>query len=68
MITSHMCNVEDSHTSSIGPNTKTVKQSSRTISDTERSFDVIGQDIQLEDPILHSGRSGRALRLLTRFR
>ena len=68
MITSHMCNAEDSHTSSIGPNTKTVKQSSRTISDTERSFDVIGQDKQLEDPILHSGRSGRAIRLPTRFR
>lgn len=58
----------NSRASSMEPNTRMIKQSGRTISDTERSFEVVREDMQSEDPISHSGRSGREIRLPTRFR
>jgi DDE superfamily endonuclease len=65
---SRMRNVGNSRASSIGPNTRTVQQSTRTISNIERSFDAVFEDVQSEDPISRSERSGRAIRLPTRFR
>ena len=50
------------------PNTRIVKQSTRIILDTETISEVVYQDVQSEELILHSERSGRALRLPTRFR
>ena len=61
-------NAGDSRDSSVIPNTRMVKQSTRTILDTERSSEVIHQDTQSEELISHSERSRRAVRLLTRFR
>ena len=61
-------NASNSHDSSIRPNTRIVKQSTRTILDTETISKVVHQDTQSEEVILHSERSGRAVRLLTRFR
>jgi hypothetical protein len=50
------------------PNTRIAKQSTGTILDTERISEVVYQDTQSEELILHSERSGRAVRLPTRFR
>jgi hypothetical protein len=58
----------DSHTTSMGLNTGVVQQSSRTISNTERGSAAIDQGIQSEELVSHFGRSGRAIRLPTRFR
>jgi hypothetical protein len=61
-------NTSNSHDSSMEPNTRMVKQSTRIILDTERISEVVHQDTQSEELILHSERSGRAVRLPTRFR
>jgi hypothetical protein len=61
-------NASNSHDSSMEPNTRIVKQSTRTILNTETISEDVHQDAQSEELILHSERSGRAVRLPTRFR
>ena len=61
-------NAGNSHDSSMEPNTGVTKQSTRTTSDTERGSEGVGREFQLEELISHSERSGRAVRLPTRFR
>ena len=65
---SYVGNVSNSHDSSMEPNTRIVKQPARAILDTETISEVVHQDAQSEELILHSERSGRAVRLPTRFR
>jgi hypothetical protein len=61
-------NADNSRDSSIRPHTRIVQQLPRTISDTERGVDAEQKDMQLKDLISYSERSGRAVRLPTRFR
>jgi hypothetical protein len=61
-------NADNSRDSSIRPHTGIVQQLPRTISDTERGVNAEQKDMQLKDLISYSERSGRAVRLPTRFR
>jgi hypothetical protein len=56
------------HASSTVSSIKVLKQSTYTISNAEIATNVVNQDVQLESLISQFGRSGRAIRLLTRFR
>ena len=60
--------VASSRASSVKSNTRIVQRPARTVSDRERSSSTEGKDVLSEDPISHSERSGRAIRLPTRFR
>jgi hypothetical protein len=61
-------NADNSRDSSMRPHIRIVQQLPRTISDTERGVDAEQKDMQLKDLISYLERSGRAVRLLTRFR
>jgi ABC-type uncharacterized transport system involved in gliding motility auxiliary subunit len=58
----------NSHASSTVLSTRVLKQSTCTISNAEIATNVVNQDVQLESLISQFRRSGRAIRLLTRFR
>jgi hypothetical protein len=58
----------NSRGSSIGPSTRVLKQSIRTIANAKTAANVVNQGVQIEHPISQFGRSGRAVRLPTRFR
>jgi hypothetical protein len=68
MNASRMQNAGNSHASSIKSNTRTVQQSTRTISADKESSNVVRREMRLGGPISYLERSGRAIRLLTRFR
>ena len=61
-------NTSDSRASSIGPSTRVPKKSTRTISNAEIPTNVVNHGVQSEGLISQVGRSGRAVRLPTRFR
>ena len=61
-------NAGDSHASSIRLNTRVLKQSTYIISNAKTALNDIHEGVQSEDPISQFGRSGRAIRLPTRFR
>jgi hypothetical protein len=61
-------NAGDSHASSIGLNTRVPKQSTCMISNAKKALNDIHEGVQSEDPISQFGRSGRAIRLPTRFK
>ena len=54
--------------SSIGLNTRVLKQSTCMTTNAQTSLNDVHKGIQSEDPISQFGRSGRAIRLPTRFR
>jgi hypothetical protein len=65
---SRVRNADNSRASSIKPNTRVAKQSTRTISGTEKEVEGRDKEFQSEEQFSHSGRSGRSVRLPTRFR
>ncbi len=58
----------NSRASSIQVDTRVAQQSIRTISQSENRSEGVQQEIEVDGQISHSGRSGRAVRLPTRFR
>lgn len=66
--TSRVRNAGNSRASSIKPDTRIAKQSTRTISTVEKQSEGTGREFQSEEQFSHSGRFGRAVRIPTRFR
>jgi hypothetical protein len=58
----------NSRASSIGLNTRVPKQSTYMILNTQTALNDVHKGVQSEDPVSQFGRSGRAIRLPTRFR